>query len=107
MSRAALFIVHVERDRRARRGDARTVLPHHLITMSVRRFGEYTVEHELLRADGEWRRADPAVSGDRSQSKAVDESVREPRGRLREGQSVLDEHEMPWALWAWERVDVG
>jgi hypothetical protein len=100
--RAAIGVVHAERDRFARREGADSFL-----LGVARRWREDAVEDQLLVLGGERRRLASLTWGERAQSEAVDEPVGEQVGRLRERERVHHEHELSRPLRAREGVHVG
>ena len=105
MTRAALLVVHAEANHLARRRRERAFLP--VRTVAGGGIGEHAVERELLLCDRERRRLGRGSRGERPDAEAVDEAVREERGRGSKRQRVHHEHELPRPLGTRERVDVG
>src|SRR5207247_5017640 len=98
VTRAAVLIVHAEGNRlaRGRCADAFLILSPRAVTS--RRIGEHAVEHELLPSDGERRRIITGSRREWAHTEAIDEPIREKRGRGRERQRVHDEDEVPGLL---------
>ena len=104
--RAALLVVHRERNGLAGRGDAGAFLLHALPTGGCRRRREEAVEDEFLRGDGEGDGVGLRSLDQRAKSEAVDQPVGQPIPGLGEGEGVHREHEVPRSFRAGERVDV-